>query len=670
MDKESIGCAKKLLTPWLAGIIALVLVSVVYFAVKGRDAGVPAPALLAQPQPARNRPAAAAAAGESYHQLVDLIRPSVVGISLPGAQPFLQAWPGPGGALGAGAPGAAFYHCPICRTGRYLAPGALPRCPACGNMMLGQLGQAQAWAPDSQQPAAPAPSGPGKREEFLQCPNCGIKVQQSPGIPWAGAVCPSCKTMMAHIIRETEAAGAAPAAPPPAAAQPQALAQALPGGLPAGSAIGAGVIVSRAGHVLTNYHLVAGQAAITVTIFSPQGPQAVLATMEGASPADDLAVLRLSQVPMPLPVAALGDSDAVNVGDTVLALGNPFGLSQTVTGGIISAKRRSISIDGRAYQNIFQTDAPINPGNSGGPLVNLRGEVIGINTASFAPMQTHTGLGFAIPINRARATLGAFLEFSPTQPVAWRPGLGCLRAAPVAQAAAPAPAPNEDSPAWVGVEFQLMNDVLAEQLKVPFDRGILVSQVFPNSPAAMAGLERGDVIYRVDGRRINDETQLRLFLADKKPGDVVNLVVFRDGKKVAIDLELAGGSFQKAAAAMAPQTTDLLEGSEIEAGTADIVSLGLTVDKITPEVAFAYSLPVTQQGVLIAGVEGLAMDQGIKEGDVIVSVNGRSTPDLVSLFKALKKCNLRRGVDLEVTRQGIPVRVLIRDNPTPMTQGV
>jgi serine protease Do len=239
-----------------------------------------------------------------------------------------------------------------------------------------------------------------------------------------------------------------------------------------------------------------------------------------------------------------------------------------------------------------------------------------------------------------------------------------------APAPSPSPAPNEDSPAWIGLEFQLMNDVLAEQLKVPFDRGILISQVFPNSPAASAGLERGDVIYRVDGRRINDETQLRLFLVDKKPGDKVNFMVFRGGQKLTFDLRMAGGSFQKAAAAMAPKTTDLLDGSEIEAGTADIVSLGLTVDKITPEVAFAYSLPAASQGVLIAGVEGLALAQGVKEGDVVVSVDGSPTPDLVSFFKALKQGSLVQGVDLGLMRQGNQVQVTILDNPTPVRQGV
>jgi len=296
-------------------------------------------------------------------------------------------------------------------------------------------------------------------------------------------------------------------------------------------------------------------------------------------------------------------------------------------------------------------------------------------------MQTYTGLGFTIPINRAKAALSAYIDLPPppqAQAVALRTGPnGALppgsRFAPRRAAVAIAPknpiakpaAPNEDSPPWVGVEFQLMNDVLAEQMKVPFDSGILINQVFPNSPAALSGLERGDIIYQVDGRRINDETQLRLFVAGRKPGDVMKLVIWRAGQKINIDLELAGGAMQQAVALLAPGAEDLLAGSEIEAGTADIVSLGLTVNKMTPEGAFAYGLPADTKGVLVGGAEGLAMAQGVKDGDVIVSVDGAKTLDLLSFFKAVKKASLKTGVELGLTRQGAPLRVVIIDNPTP-----
>lgn len=709
MNMELHGWTKKLLTPQFVGIMVLILVSAAFIVIKGRD-GKPAPSLLSRarstdPQASR-QPVAAAA--NSYNQAVNLVRPAVVGISLPGAQPFVQAW-GPGQG-----PNGLNANCPTCGTPMRRPPGTpwqSTRCPGCGRAPFCPTAQPQAPAPGIENPysdpavakqqawnpyapAAPAPppaaqGGVQKTEEYLKCPNCGIKIYQSPGIPWAGAMCPSCKTVMAHIIRET---AAAPDADKPGAwGQFEALGQQ---NLPqfqqqaaGGSPLGAGVIVSQRGYILTAYHLVANQTDITITMFTAQGPQTFPGVLETASPADDLAILRIAaNVPAGLPVAALGDSDLVHVGDTVLALGNPFGLTQTVTDGIISARRKNIDIDGRIYQNIFQTDAPVNPGNAGGPLANLRGEVIGINTASFAPMQTYTGLGFSIPVNRARAALGAYLDApAPAgQPAAFRQLPNCpvpqgfplalqepaAPQAPVIRKRIQSPAPDENSPAWVGVEFQLMNDVLSEQMKVPFDSGILINQVFPNSPAAMCGLERGDIIYQVDGRRINDETRLRLFLADKKPGDVVNLVVFRGGKKIRIDLELAGGAMQQAVAALAPQGTDLLAGSEIEAGTADIVSLGLTVDKMTPEGAFAYGLPADTKGVLIGGVEGLAMAQGVKEGDVIVSVDGKSTLDLLSLFKALKKCNLREGVDLGLTRQGTPLRVRIVDNPIPVNRGV
>ena len=761
---------KKLLSPSFVGILVLIVVSVVFIIIKG-SGGVAMPSLLSRAQSTRSQTPVAAqqavpeqpapvpgAGGNSYHLLVDLIRPAVVGISLPGAQPFLQAWPGPRGMADPTFPGATVYQCPICKTIIHSrVSNAPPRCPTCGGQMqqslaqgpvgltaicpiCGQpmtrqpgqpwstvrctrcgkypfcaLGQMQAWTPyapaggaPAVTPAAVTPPTTQKTDEYLLCPNCGIKIYQTPGIPWAGAMCPACHTVMAHIIRETTT----PAAPPPDTniwGQPEALTpnqqQALQTPQAAPSAIGAGIIVSQRGYVLTNYHLVANQPDIIITIFTPQGAQTFAGVVEMASQPDDLAILRIvGNVPPGLPTAVLGNSDAVNIGDTVLALGNPFGLTQTVTDGIISARRKSIDIDGVTYQNIFQTDAPINPGNAGGPLVNMKGEVIGVNTASFAPMQTNTGLGFAIPINRAQATLSAYLDpptqaqlaalrscpvpqgfplaaqqaapgIAPQVPVVRQQAPVVRQRAPIARAPAPAvlpPAvvPDENSPAWVGVEFQLMNDVLAEQMKVPFDRGILITQVFPNSPAAISGLERGDIVYQVDGRRINDETQLRLFLADKKPGDLVKLVIFRAGKKVSIDLQLTGGSIQQAAAALAPKPTDLLAGSEIEAGTADIVSLGLTVDKITPDVAFAFKLPQDTTGVVISAVEGLSMAQGVREGDVITSVDGRAIPDLLSLYKSLKKTNLITGVDLGLTRNGELVHVVVKDNPTPTIQGV
>lgn len=703
MNTELQNWVKRLLTPQFLGILVLIVISAVFIAIKGKDGKV-LPSLLSRSQPAAQptqpvvQAQAEAPGAKSYNQAVNLIRPAVVGISLPGAQPFVQAW-GPGQGQG---PAGLSTNCPTCGAALSRSPGqpwSTVTCPNCGKAPFCPAvpaAQPQAWNPWA--PAAPAAQpapqgGTVKTKEYLKCPNCGIIIQPTPGIPWTGAMCPSCKTVMAHIIHETN-----PAADLPDKVNPWAQLEAFgpgqqqrAGQQAAANPLGAGVIVSKRGYILTAYHMVANQPDITITMFTRQGPQTFPGIIEMASPADDLAILRIAaNLPADLPVAILGDSDAVAVGDTVLALGNPFGLTQTVTDGIISARRRSINIDGVTYQNIFQTDAPVNPGNAGGPLANLQGEVIGINTASFAPMQTYTGLGFSIPINRAKAALSAYLDLPPApaaQAVAFQPNCPVPPGLPVAAQAALPPgsrfaprraaviapknpaakpaAPNEDSPPWVGVEFQLMNDILAEQMKVPFDSGILINQVFPNSPAAISGLERGDIIYQVDGRRINDETQLRLFVAGRKPGDVMKLVVWRAGKKINIDLELAGGAMQQAVALLAPGAEDLLAGSEIEAGTADIVSLGLTVNKMTPEGAFAYGLPADTKGVLVGGAEGLAMAQGVKDGDVIVSVDGAKTLDLLSFFKAVKKASLKTGVELGLTRQGAPLRVVIIDNPTP-----
>lgn len=694
------NCAKKKLTPWVFGLVALILVTLalLFFGVK-KERKMRAIGLSQRKakSTATVQKSKVSQAPTSYHDVIDRVRPSVVGISIPGAKPFLQVW----------------------------YPSA---------MQTQEVPQAEVQAPNAQQKEEEF-----VRKEYLECPNCRVRINPTPGIPWSGASCPNCKTTMARVIRESPRQGNVPnrgsqgtpvhnpwiaqnplglnfhenpfnviTHPPQEQAQAQNKSQVNgtpvlnpwraqnPIGLnfddnpfnvqpPRGqkqaqtqtgpqvsgqnqAGIGAGVIISKKGYILTSYHLVAGQPEVTVTIFTPQGSKTFPGNVEATMAESDLAVVRIiTNGTVPLPAASLGDSDTVSVGETVLAFGNPFGLSQTVTSGIVSAKRQSIVVDGQTLHNLIQTDAPINQGNSGGPIVNMRGEIIGINTAIYSPMQTHTGLGFAVPINVAMVSLSQFID--PQKPKGNPAGMQWL-SVPKAYPTGRQAKPNEDSPAWMGVEFQILNDVLAEQLGTPFDSGLLINQVFPNSPAAAAGLKRGDVIYRANGRRINDETQVRTFLADKKPGDTVKFSIFRKGKKMKFEVTLAGGSWQQAAANIPLPQSGLLQGSEIEAGTADIVSLGLTVDKITPEVAFAFGLPENSQGVVISAVEGLSMDNGVLEGDVIRSVNGTSTPDLLSFFKALKSSNLAEGVDLGLERRGKELHVFVKDNPAPQTRGV
>ncbi|MCB4756633.1 MAG: trypsin-like peptidase domain-containing protein [Elusimicrobia bacterium] len=742
------GCTRRKFTPWLVGLLILVLASLVYFAFtfnKGRNVGSLFDGL-GMDLAAKNSPAAPLPnlppgkfAG-SYHQIVDLIRPAVVGISAAGARPFLQAMPpgqpqawgpgvGPGWQCpigqaqawgGPGPGGGPCWQCPNCRvlTSGQMGPGICPRCPNCGNWMQAtqppvpglQSPQPQVWQPSASQVALQGGVNLIK-EEYLQCPNCGVRINQTPGIPWAGAVCPSCKTVMAHVIREKETLAASigavnpvqqvlnpfnvsllpegtpipPRSPwnlfPPLGHDPnenpfglqlqalqqpnQQIGQQIEGGA------GAGVIVSKRGYILTSYHLVADQPNLTVTLFTPQGPKTFPATVETTLPASNLAVVKIVPAGIDLPVAPLGNSDSLNIGDPVLAFGNPFGLSQTVTSGIVSAIRQSVTIQGQSYQNLIQTDAPINQGNAGGPLVNMRGEIIGINAAIYSPMQTNTGLGFAIPVNQAQQSLAAFIDASPSiRPVAmqWAAGAAAVPGAlPVPQVPATS---GPQRPVWVGVEFQPLNKAMADQLKAPFNSGIVINNVYPNSPAALAGLERGDVLYRLNGRRIIQQTDLQGILEGKQAGDVVRFDFFRNGRKQSVNVELAPGSAQQAAAANIPKPTTLLAGSEIEAGTADIVSLGLTVDKITPEVAFAFGLPEGTTGVVISGVEGLAMARGVQSGDVVSSVDGRPTPDLLSFFKAIKRGNLSKGVTMGLKRRGDLVQIVITEPVTSQIQGV
>ena len=575
-------------------------------------------------------------------------------------------------------------------------PAALAPCPA---------PQQQVW-----QPSAAATPPTVVKEEFLQCPNCGVKISQTPGIPWVGAVCPGCKTVMAHVIREKETAAAVPAPaavaqpvlnplgvptlpdgapqpprkwwelfPPVGAdphenpfnlAQPQALQQQPAAmGQQGSNDVGAGVIISKRGYILTSYHLV-DQPNLVVTLFTPQGPQTFPGTVVAVLPANNLAVVQIKPgMPIDLPVAPIGNSDALNIGDTVLAFGNPFGLSQTVTSGIVSAKRKSVTIQGQTYQDLIQTDAPINQGNAGGPLVNVKGEVVGISAAIYSPMQTNTGLGFAVPTKQLYPDLAGYVD-APAQGQAASMQLAAGAPPTTTRLGAAAPTGVQEPSIWVGVELQDLNKAMANQLKVPVNVGLLINMVYPNSPAAVAGMQRGDVLYRVDGRRIVAMTDLQASLKGKKSGDVLHFDVFRNGTRIPMDVELAPGSLRQAALAVTAKKETLLAGSEIEAGTADIVSLGLTIDKITPDVAFAFSLPEGTTGVVIAAVEGLSAVRGVQAGDVIRSVDGQKTPDLLTFYKALEKGDLTKGVNLGVMRKGKPVEIFIKENPVNLPQGI
>ncbi len=643
-------CAREKLKPWTVGLLVLlaIIIGLIFFEKHSKNkkrvwqkGGIPGGAdLMPTPSAANqlNSPT------DSYHAAVELVKPAVVGISVANAQPFLQAW----GTVGHGRPDSAWLNCSRC--GPVIIPDLVHRgpvfCPNCGGQItqVPQL-QPQAW---QQGPSAFCPQFPSALPQAW-----GRTPIFCPGFPTA----------------QPQAWGQGPSAFCPGfpTAQPQALGRTP---MPGFKGLGSGVIISSKGHILTNSHLVSGANAVTVTMFTPQGQKTFPGRVIAHAADRDLAVVKINPGNMALPVAQIGRSSTVRVGDTILALGNPFGLSQTVTSGIVSAVRGSIVIEGHQLNNLIQTDAPVNQGNSGGPLVNLRGEVIAINTAIYSPIQTHTGLGFAVPISQAKEVFASYMTATNRvrQVALSSPGYPNARAYAVA-----AQPPPEDSPVWLGINIQIMNDIIAEQLKVPVDRGILINQVYKNSPAAAAGVKRGDVIIRFNGRRVTDETMIRTLLADMKPGDKIVLSILRGRKRLDIKFKTAGGAWQAQQAAQQAALfgpTDLLQGSEVETGLAELVSVGLAAITITPEITFAYSLPSTSTGIIATEVEGLSLQCGMKDGDIIKSINNTPTPDLLSFLKIMRSANLRRGLTFSVIRSGRPVQVMIKERSRLFAKGL
>ncbi len=265
--------------------------------------------------------------------------------------------------------------------------------------------------------------------------------------------------------------------------------------------LGSGVIVDRRGYVLTNFHVIKGADAVTVRLPSKREYRGRIV---GTDPKTDLAVVRFEPDGEPT-VATMGDSDTLRVGEWAIAIGNPFGLDQTVTVGVVSATGRA-DVGIASYENFIQTDASINPGNSGGPLVNLRGEIIGINTAIVA---TGQGIGFAIPANMARRVMGQLI------------------------------ARGKVTRGWIGVAVQPLSPDLAEALGLKEARGAVVSRVYPSSPAAAAGLRPNDVIVTFDGVDVQSYSHLHRLAAEAEVGRKVTLEIFRDRAPRTVEVQVA-----------------------------------------------------------------------------------------------------------------------------------
>ena len=365
---------------------------------------------------------------------------------------------------------------------------------------------------------------------------------------------------------------------------------------------GSGFIFSKDGRILTNNHVVEGADTITVILSDDKEYKAELV---GTDPQSDVAVIKI-QNGDDLPVLPLGNSDNLEVGEWVIAIGNPFGLSQTVTAGVVSGKGRS-RVGINEYENFIQTDAAINPGNSGGPLINTRGEVVGINSALFTRTGGYMGIGFAIPINMVKAIEDQLQEHGKV------------------------------TRGWLGVVIQDVDDNLAESFGLPSTAGILVSEVQKNSPAEKAGLKQGDVIVQLEDIVLKDVTDLRNRVAMVIPQTSVKFTVVRDAKRMVVPVVIGEqpANFGKVASAGSGETS--------------LQSFGLLVQDLTPELArqFGYD-----EGVLVSKVEpgSAAADAGFAPGLLIEEINQQRVRNVKDIQRIVEKSQIAKRVLLRVRK--------------------
>jgi len=381
--------------------------------------------------------------------------------------------------------------------------------------------------------------------------------------------------------------------------------------------LGSGVIVSADGYVLTSNHVVAGAEEITVRLADDREFDAKVI---GNDPPSDIALIKIEAAG--LPVAALGDSDKAEVGDWVLAVGAPLGLQKTVTAGIISATGRA-NVGIADYEDFIQTDAAINPGNSGGPLVNLRGEVIGINTAIASRSGGYMGIGFAVPSNMARDVMNRLRE------------------------------KGEVVRGWLGVSIQNLSKELAASMGLASAEGALVNEVFADGPAGKAGVRAGDVIVQYNGKPVKDVTELRTVVAWTEPGKKVDMVVLRGGKRETLTVQIERRGDQ-------PQLARGQRGGGPGA-PAEIKDLGIQVADLTPETAQRYGYE-EGQGVLITDVDpaGLAAKAGLEPGMLILQVRGKPVRSVAQFKEALQGADSARGIPMLVRAGDRQLFVLLR----------
>lgn len=391
----------------------------------------------------------------------------------------------------------------------------------------------------------------------------------------------------------------------------------LPRRLPRQRGLGSGVIVSRDGYILTNHHVVDSAENISVDF---QDNRTLTAKLVGSDKPSDLALLKVEATD--LKALTLGNSDEVRVGDVVLALGNPLGIGQTVTMGIISAKGRSTGVGDGSYEDFLQTDAPINHGNSGGALVNTKGELVGINSQILSMSDGNIGIGFAIPANMVRRVMDQLRVD------------GRVRRA------------------QLGVVVQPVTSDLAESLGLKQVGGALISRVEPNSAGDRAGLKRGDVITQFNGSAVQDTNALRNRVADTAPGASAKVTVIRDGqeRELSVKLDEASGS-RRARSGASDDSADSSGGSV----------LGVSVQPLTPDTAALAGLDRRTKGLLVQDVDpdGRAAAAGIRSNDVIQEVNRQPVETVEQLRAAVRRAS-DRPLLLLISRDGRELFVTVR----------
>jgi serine protease Do len=379
---------------------------------------------------------------------------------------------------------------------------------------------------------------------------------------------------------------------------------------------GSGVIIDSRGYILTNNHVVEDASTITVTLGDGSDMQA---TVVGTDPKTDLAVIKLEGEGHNLPTVPWGSYDKIRVGDVVLALGSPFGLKSSVSLGIVSALGRG-SVGITEYEDFIQTDAAINPGNSGGALVNMHGELIGINTAIFSRTGGSEGVGFAIAVSIAKDIADSLISSGKV-----------VRG-------------------WMGVAIQELTPALAQSFQLPEDHkgGVLISEVHEGGPSAKAGLHRGDVILHYGGKNVRDVNHLRNIVARTPVGKQMDIVVLRNGEETTLSIELgerpsdeilAKGGQRGAPPSMAPP---------------DNVLAGITVEPLSAEKRRQLNLSEDVKGVLVAKVEpgSSAEAAGLQEGDLIQEVSREVIENLDDYQRIASKISKEELVVLLLNRRG------------------